>query len=123
MKRLKIFLKHLQMAIKALLKGEAEEKSSPDSLEIAKKEENAEANREVPILPTTTPFSANEHGLSCPKCAHKIPISMEILLGGQVICPKCLLVLKVDKQQSAETLQALQQLKKGFDKANEMRNK
>jgi len=66
----------------------------------------------------------NKQGLICPQCSNKIQISIEMLLGNNaIICPSCLLKLNIDKQESGETLNALQQLNETLKKAEQLKNK
>ena len=64
---------------------------------------------------------SHEPGLSCPKCRFRIQIGIPMLLSGQpVICPKCFLRLDVDREQSKESLQALEKLQAEFGRAQKM---
>ncbi len=120
--RLSRFFSVLRNAFEELFKGETEGEIVAETALLVSSEpvERAVEPRKNVSQPSVSPLG---QGLLCPTCASKIPVSMEILLGGMLICPNCLLQLKIDTQQSADTLKALQQLKTGFDKANEKRNK
>ena len=55
------------------------------------------------------PF-ADVPGMPCPECGTRLVVTMEQLLGsGQVVCT-CGLVLRVDAEQSEETLRDLRAL-------------
>ena len=54
---------------------------------------------------------ARQPGLTCPRCAFRIQITIPALLSGHPIhCTQCLLRLNVDVERSREALQALEKL-------------
>ncbi|MFN0200527.1 MAG: hypothetical protein ACKVTZ_03355 [Bacteroidia bacterium] len=116
MKRLQQFFAALKQAFRLLFTGKEEEIVTTVAAEPV-----PETAREIAPATNFMQTPSFGQGLDCPRCQHKIPISMEILIGGQVICPKCFLSLQVDTQQSAETLAALRKLKTAFEKAEEAR--
>lgn len=71
---------------------------------------------------TVTTIS-KEPGLACPKCQNKIKISIPMLLTGQpIVCPNCLLELRIDTEKSLESLKALKKLQNDFEKAERIKN-
>ncbi|MBI5179432.1 MAG: hypothetical protein HZA04_09275 [Nitrospinae bacterium] len=59
-------------------------------------------------------------GLGCPQCGFRIPISIQMLLSGQPIgCPACHLELRVNREESKETLNALEKVAEAIAKTDE----
>ena len=54
--------------------------------------------------------SADVPGMPCPNCGERIVVTMGQLLAGREIACKCGLILRVDEQRSAQTLQDLREL-------------
>ncbi|SRR6266536_3078364 len=60
-------------------------------------------------------------GLTCPRCSFRILISISMLLSEKTICcPNCNLELKVDKERSQESLNALRKLQNDLNHANQI---
>lgn len=70
----------------------------------------------------TTTAAADGAGLPCPECAGSIPVSVSRLLAdGALRCPGCGLVLEVDMQKSARSVEILRELEEGQRKVRELR--
>lgn len=75
----------------------------------------------VPAAPPSGPMIAQEPGLTCPRCLHRIPVSIGMLLsGGPVICSRCFLQLGIDRERSKESLAALSTLDQRLEQARRM---
>lgn len=63
-------------------------------------------------------------GFPCPNCATPISVTLEALLSqASFKCPNpgCATVLRLDKRQSGDALDAAAKLKAGLDKADQMK--
>ncbi|MCL6591598.1 MAG: hypothetical protein K6U80_16810 [Firmicutes bacterium] len=63
-------------------------------------------------------------GMNCPECGFFIEISIPRLLGEEgFICPGCGLYLLLNRQESRESLEALNQLQVAIENFNMVRSK
>jgi len=64
------------------------------------------------MIASATQSAPHVPGMPCPDCGARIVVSMDqLLLQGAITC-KCGLVLRVDRQRSAETLKDLRELQR-----------
>ncbi|MEY4581904.1 MAG: hypothetical protein RL701_6607 [Pseudomonadota bacterium] len=73
----------------------------------------------IPAEVITGPISRSP-GLTCPQCGHRIQITIDLILGGHVVCPSCFLQLSVERDQSREALAALERLNYQLNQARKM---
>lgn len=74
-----------------------------------------------PIPARLSATIAAQPGLTCPRCRHRIQVTIPALLGGQpIICPQCLFALNVDAGRSSEALGALKKLQGALERAEAM---
>jgi transcription elongation factor Elf1 len=52
----------------------------------------------------------SKQGMPCPNCQHPLPISIDMILKGQLHCVSCGLQLTVDAEKSSDSLDKLQAL-------------
>jgi len=70
--------------------------------------------------PATGAAISRNPGLVCPRCSHKILVTIEQLLGGHGLqCPNCQLKLGVPRQENRDVLNALGKVQKAMDEAKE----
>jgi len=66
--------------------------------------------------------SSVKHGIPCPECKFTIPTTIEILLShNPITCPMCGLVLHIDAEKSAESLNAISKLHQNTQEVENIR--
>lgn len=72
----------------------------------------------------TEQSTSHKHGIPCPECSFVIPTTMPMLLSGEpIVCPMCQLVLHVDREKSADSLNLVRQLYEATQQVKEAREK
>jgi DNA-directed RNA polymerase subunit RPC12/RpoP len=70
------------------------------------------------------PTLSAQPGIQCPRCQHRIEVSIPVLLSGMPIyCQNCSLELTINREKSADSIDAMNKLHNNFEKASEMLDK
>jgi hypothetical protein len=81
----------------------------------------ASAVQAAPQVWKHTPTLAARPGIGCPRCQQHIEVSIPVLLSGMPItCPHCALELKVNREKSKDSFEALEKLNGSFSEASRM---